>query len=315
MSTQIFTTIPEQIELLKSRGLDFRSIEHAADELRRHGYYNIINGYKDNYVSKSDSGEQYRNGIYFEQIFSLFSIDHDIRNGIMIAMLEIEEQLKTQLAYVIAENFSADYNKYSDIKNYRNTHVNNRNFTLAAILQRFDEAYRSGKDPIKYNRETYGNVPPWVLFKGLYFSTIVTFTRYLKGPQKEELLTVMFDVPPNIISDPYFKKLASNIFTMFKEFRNVCAHGGRIYNYIPLNTYTIHEKFKYALELDFDTDITNGIGLLLIALYLLKDKRPYLYLTNILQKRISMHCQRYPDDTEYLVNAMGISDLIEIHDV
>lgn len=52
MSTQFFTTIPQQIDILNSRGLNFRSVDVAEQELQRHGYYNIINGYKDNYVVK-----------------------------------------------------------------------------------------------------------------------------------------------------------------------------------------------------------------------------------------------------------------------
>ena len=36
MSTQIFTTIPQQIDILKSRGLKFRSENAAAQELQRH---------------------------------------------------------------------------------------------------------------------------------------------------------------------------------------------------------------------------------------------------------------------------------------
>lgn len=310
MGTQIFTTTQQQISILKSRGLKFESESTAESELQRHGYYNIINGYKDNYVVKGCSGEQYKDNVYFEQIYSLFSIDHDIRNGIMVAMLEVEEQLKTQLAYVIARNFTADYTKYSQISNYRNVKVGKNQYNLAAILAKLDQAYYSGKDPILYNRTTYNNVPPWVLFKGVYFSTVITLVRFLKGPQKEELFSLMFDVSPSILQDPVFKAMCSDILTMFREYRNVCAHGGRIYNYIPDNTYTINPAWFNLNNIVHPTD---GIGNLIIALSILKDKRPYSYLVKMVETCVSAHCQQYPDDTDYIVDSMGIRDLVDIH--
>lgn len=310
MSTQIFTTIPQQISILKSRGLKFHSESDAEVELQRHGYYNIINGYKDNYVIKDSSGEHYKDEVYFEQIYALFNIDHDIRNGIMVAMLEVEEQLKTQLAYVIAHNFTSNYAQYSKISNYRNVHVNNKRFTLAATLAILDQTYHSDKEPVLYNRTTYNNVPPWVLFKCVFLSTIVTLVRFLKGPQKEELFSLMFDVPASVCKDSLFKAMCTDILAMFKEYRNVCAHGGRIYNHISTSTYTANPAW---FSLPSNVFPSSGIGSLVIALSLLRDQRPYDYLTRTIQTCVSAHCQQYPDDTDYIVDSMGIRDLVDIH--
>lgn len=309
MGTQIFTTIPQQIDILKSRGLKFRSEDVAAQELQRHGYYNIINGYKDNYVIKEDSQERYRDTVYFEQIYSLFNVDHDIRNCIMIAMLEVEEQLKTQLAYVIAKNFTADYAEYSKITNYRNQQVRNQHFTLAATLAKLDTAYHSDKDPILYNRVAYGNVPPWVLFKGVYFSTVVNLVRFLKGAQKEELFSLMFDAPIEAYCEPNFKKMCADVLSMFREYRNVCAHGGRIYNHVPDNTYLVDVRW---FDIDNAALSAIGIGKLLVALSLLRDKRAYDYLSSMVESNVNMHCLQYPDDADYILDSMGIRGLINV---
>ena len=53
-----------------------------------YGYYDIINGKKENYVVVGDGKARYRYGICFEQVFSLFSLDHEIRNRVMVTMLE-----------------------------------------------------------------------------------------------------------------------------------------------------------------------------------------------------------------------------------
>lgn len=77
-----FTTIDQQIQLLEDRKLIFRSKEYAKQILSMYGYYNVINGYKDNYVISVDGEEQYKEGVTFEQIVSLFSMDHSIRNAV-----------------------------------------------------------------------------------------------------------------------------------------------------------------------------------------------------------------------------------------
>lgn len=50
---QEFTTINQQIDLLKSRNLIFKSEKNAKIILESYGYYEIINGYKNFYVEKN----------------------------------------------------------------------------------------------------------------------------------------------------------------------------------------------------------------------------------------------------------------------
>ena len=42
-----FTTIDQQIKILKDRNLKFLNEKAAREHLRSYGYYEIINGYKD----------------------------------------------------------------------------------------------------------------------------------------------------------------------------------------------------------------------------------------------------------------------------
>lgn len=77
---QEFLTIEQQIELLKERHLIFNDETAAKFLLLTHDYYEIINGYKQSYIIKTDNhNEIYKPGISFEQIFSLFSFDRAIR--------------------------------------------------------------------------------------------------------------------------------------------------------------------------------------------------------------------------------------------
>lgn len=118
-----FTTFEEQIKILKGRKLTFINEEGAIDALRRYGYYNIINGYKDPYVHYiEEDGEQkefYNEGVTFEQVFSLYMMDRYLRSAVMDAMLEVEDNLKTAAAHTIGEVFTAELPVYLSRTNYK----------------------------------------------------------------------------------------------------------------------------------------------------------------------------------------------------
>ena len=55
-----FKTIDQQISILQSRNLLFHNKETAAKNLERYGYYEIINGYKDNLeLDRIDNDKNY----------------------------------------------------------------------------------------------------------------------------------------------------------------------------------------------------------------------------------------------------------------
>ncbi len=307
MKDQSFTSIEQQIKLLKSRGLKFRSEQAAAALLIKYGYYNIINGYKDNYVIKDQSDEYYKDGVTFEQIFSLFILDHNIRNTIMLIMLDVEEMLKTNAAYIIGEAFTSDYVKYSDIRNYKNIQRKNSKFSLQYVLSKFNEAYHSDRDPIKYHRDNYNNVPPWVLFKGLYLSTMVNYVRYFKAPEKEKMIHAVLAIKENSPVEPSLKKYFSDLLYLFSEYRNLCAHGGRVYNYQPSSSPIFDKDLLKNLKIS-KTEF-NSIGRLTICLASWKDETPMLNLKRIVEKEISRHCLSFPEDKEYILTSMDIKNI------
>lgn len=309
-----FTTIDEQISILKARHLDFRSEDQARNLLSMYGYYNIINGYKDNYVNKNENDEEYREGVSFEQIYSLFTIDHSLRNKVMQIMIDIEEMLRATSAYVIGENIGYLHNDYLDINKYRNISKSNPKFSLRNIMDRLNDTYNSDKNPIKYNRQTYHNVPPWVLLKGVYFSTIVNYIGFFKGPMKTELISMVYNIEPSIIDDE-IKNLFMNSLYMFLDYRNLCAHGGRIYNFNPKSSLQITphsfktKNFSNVLPM---LNSSYNIGRLILSLNLFASRSYSDLIIADLSQTIKQHCLSYPDDYDYLLDSMGIRNIVTI---
>lgn len=312
---QEFTTISQQIELLKSRNLTFKSEESAKQILEVYGYYNIINGYKDFYVEKNNGDERYRDGITFEQIHSLFALDHTIRNQLFITLLDLEEHLRAVTSYVISESFSSDQSEYLKFSNYQNRKTKYKRFSLGSILDKFKHVANSSKEPIRYHRETYGNVPPWVLFKGIYLSDLVNFIRLLKPAEKNSVLHKIYNLPEDAITDD-LKNFFTDTLFMCLEFRNLAAHGGRIYNYNPKSIIRITpESIENLSKLipNFEHIITtHSIGMLIFAVMIFARKDYVFSLQQIIDQEIKRHCTAYPDDLDYLLDSMGISSMVTV---
>ena len=243
-SNQDFKTIDEQMNILKKRHLSFESENFARRYLSIYGYYSIINGYKTPYIDIVDGEDQFHDGVTFEQIYSLFILDHNIRNAIMICMLDVEEHLRSVTAHTIAELYTSDHSKYLQKSNYRDRPNINPNFTRDKIIYKLNKKLQDNHDPIKSSRENHGNVPPWILFKGIYFNTLVNFVRIQKGAAKEKIMNNLYNIDPSIQDLSEFKALFTDSLFVCLAYRNCAAHGGRIYNFRPNISITFNKELK-----------------------------------------------------------------------
>lgn len=316
---QQFSSIEDQINILKSRHLTFKNEKSARNCLAIYGYYNIINGYKEPYVYKDNGKEFFKPGVTFEQIFSLFILDHTIRNGIMLAMLDIEEHLRSITSYVIAELYTSKHSEYLKTNHYRDRAVTHSKFSRRQILKKLNKALNSDKDPIKYSMTTYNNVPPWILFKGIYMNTLVNFIRLQKPLAKSKILGLAYgiDVTTNPPSES-IKSIFTDSLFMFLEYRNIAAHGGRIYNHIPTNDITLDNNIIKELETwtskEYVDDLSKsyGISRFLDLLLLFDYSGPYRNLSEQVRYAINEHLTSYPQDVQYILKATGI-DANELH--
>ena len=303
-----YTTSEQQIEQLKQKGLLFDNVQEAQNSLNRYGYYNIMNSYKGTYQTLENGKRVYLENTTFEQIFSMFTLDHSLRNSIMASMLDLEECLRAAVAEIIARNFGIDHNVYLNYNNYRDRVSSNPKFSLKGVLSTLHNNVYSGKDPIRYYREQYGVIPPWILLKGTYFSTLINFIKCFKHKQKQQLLSILLsnfasqDITPEIIS------LFQTTLFICLDYRNAAAHGGRIYNFhsnytdnlsITSNLITLFPQLK-------DVKNLSGIHQLMSLLDIFKYKQPLHIIADSLNEQVNRHLHRYPNDINLLSQHIGV---------
>ena len=98
-----FKTLEEQIEILRSKGLVVNDEAYAKEVLLRENYF-FFNGYRYPFV-KSKDNKVYIQGTTFEEQYSLFLFDRQLRNIIFKNVLIIENNIKSIVSLILASCF------------------------------------------------------------------------------------------------------------------------------------------------------------------------------------------------------------------
>lgn len=303
MSTKIeYTNIDEQIQKLKSQHLIIHDEKSAKNGLRLFGYSNLIKSYRDPYIIKRNDDIVYRNGVSFEQIASLYMLDKALRNSVMASMQDLEEHIKEVAADVIAQSFGTHQDDYLKYRNYQNKKKRKQRFTLSGILDTLKASLNTDKEPIHHYMGKYGTVPPWILFKSIYFSTITNYIDLFKHSEQLKMVNILYDANSLKISPECLCKLMMDTLFICNDYRNMSAHGGRIYNYNSDRRLRTKEIFGETALIDVE-----GFSKLLFLLSLFRYQNPHKRLESTLSSELNRHCNMFPEDITYLGQILSIN--------
>lgn len=309
MGDKIYYSTPEdQLKKLISQNLTIYDQDRALTGLKLFGYSNLIKSYRDPYILKSDDTIMYRDGVSFEQISSLYFFDKALRNTVMASMQDLEEHIKEVAANVIAQSFGVDPSSYLQYRKYQNKRKRKERFSLSGILRTMNDALTTDKEPIHHYMEKYGAVPPWILFKSIYFSTIINYIDQFKMPQKKLMVSYLYNSEKLDLSEEALCKLMMDTLFICMDYRNMSAHGGRIYNYTSSNILRSHEIFG-----DDEPIPIHGLSKLLFVLSLFEYQNPYSRLSHTLYAELNRHCQIFPQDITYLGQILNVNITQEAH--
>ena len=299
-----YTTVEQQIEKLKQQNLIIDNEEFARDSLTLFGYSNLIKSYREPYMVINNGKKTYRTGVTFNQLHSLYSFDKNLRNAVMAAMLDLEEHIKEAAADTIAQAFGVHQDDYLKYRNYQNKRKRKKRFSLPGILDTLRNTLDTDKNPIYHYKTEHGIVPPWILFKSVYFTTTVNFIDLFKSQEQEKMVNRLYDLNTILLPVDSLKKLMMDTLFICIEYRNAAAHGGRIYNYTCKSTLRVNEIFGRQTEAEGNI---GGFSQLLFLLNLFQYSRPYEYLSQVLEDEVSKHCSLFPQDITYLGQVLNMN--------
>lgn len=232
-----FLSYEQQIEKLKiEKELIIENEEFAKSKLKEVGYYHLITGYKDLFRNKAV--RKYKHGVCFEDIYVLYEFDKTLREVFFKYLQIIELTFASHISYYFCEKYDSHQEKYLDVSSYTNSaKKRNRVNTLIRMLNELANETKLYNN-ILYNRNHYHNVPLWITINHLTFGSKSKMFELLQAPMQERISKEYNGLSISALS---------KTMKFLTKFRNICAHGNRLYNYKSnedLPNMKIHERLE-----------------------------------------------------------------------
>lgn len=176
-----------------------------------------------------------------EEIYTLYLFDAKLRELFFKYLLQIERHLRSLMSYYFSELYGESQEAYLDKNNFNS---NRRNYkTVARLLSTLHRAVRTTDYPyINHYRDKYNNIPLWVLINILTFGN----------------LSKMYQLFPQSLQSKICKNFGTvnqrqmeQFLSILTKFRNVCAHGERLFTYKTMDAIAdlpIHKKLDIPLD-------------------------------------------------------------------
>ena len=264
---KIFLNYDQQIEKLeKEKNLNIKDKEYAKEILKQTSYYSLIGGYKD--VFKNPTTKKYKDGTNFEDIVELYYFDEQLRQIFLRYLIKVENEVKSLVSYYFTEKHGENQQEYLNVHNYK--YFGKKNIRDINYLVRILGTYVTKPTDyhyINHAQKKYMNVPLWVLTNALTFGNISKM--YMLLPQD-----IQIKVSRNY---PFVnEKQLVQILTVLVKYRNVCAHGERLFTYRTTDSISdlpLHKKMSLPKKGEQFLNGKNDLFAVVIALrYLLSDK-------------------------------------------
>lgn len=237
-----FKTIDEQIEILKSKGLEIDDIDYAKDVLLRENYF-FISGYRHLFL-KSPKDRMFLNGTNFKELYAMFNFDRQIRNIFFKNILIVENNAKSIFSYQLSRKYGIKEKDYLNPSNFDRTNEKVRQVNdLLKKIKRQIRVNGGQHSATMHYISNYGYVPFWVVVKVLSFGLI------------SELYTIMKREDQKDIAEVYKISVESLLIYLpiLANFRNLCAHEDIMYDH---KTQRMIDDTRYHSYLDIPR--TNG---------------------------------------------------------
>ncbi|MBK5211059.1 MAG: Abi family protein [Coriobacteriia bacterium] len=233
-----FKTIDELICLMNARGIS-TSI-NTKGIIEREGYYQIINGYKPLFIdikaTELAGEDRFVSGTTFDQIYSLFEFDRDLRMVLLKYLTVAESLLKSITVYKISERYKDDDEPYLNRDIYcqelkKDRLVCNLIQDFKRKLGRLETDGYQNKGYLKHYLTKHSSVPFWVFVNCLSFGDIFKCYTLQKESMRSNIakaFSLMFQ-SNWCVSQRINEKDLRIMYDHLKELRNACAHDERVY--------------------------------------------------------------------------------------
>ena len=295
MREKHFVNLDEQIEIFRFKGLTIENEEYAKNVLLRENYF-FLSGYRHLFM-KSKNNKMYIPGSTFEELYSLFLFDRQIRNIIFKNLLIIENNIKSIISYQLSKKYGYKESDYLKNKNFDNDPGKQKQINdLLKKMKRQIRVNATQHSATSHYITNYGYIPLWVLVKVLSFGIVSEMYSILKLEDRLSIASIYGIDHEELV----------NYLPILANYRNLCAHEDILFENRTKRSIddTIYHKI---LGIDkMDDEYIYGKNDLFALIIILKQM-----FTQDEVKNLIIEIQNRLDNLEYNLHSIDISDVLD----
>jgi abortive infection bacteriophage resistance protein len=216
-------TLEEQIKILSDRGLildlgQIKTMEILSDiGYFRLGFYCFP--FETSYPATNNRTHQFKEGTKISDVIKLYYLDCDLRNILSKYINRIEINFRTNVIYK-ASNRYLDCNTW-----FANPIIVENDFLKKFDKRVYNEAFKR-KPIIRRHHKKYLNdkyAPAWKTVEYFTFGSILKLFKNLKDDTLKLEIALVYDI--------HNVNILHNYFDSIREIRNICAHGGVLFDH------------------------------------------------------------------------------------
>ncbi len=271
-----FSTIDEQLDILKNRGLIIDDIEETRKVLSFISYYRLSA-----YTLTLRRDDCFYDNVHFSDVLQIYRFDMELRASLMYLLESIEVSMRTYIGYYHTKKYGSlgyrDETAFEDVERF----------------QKFESDYKTAIDEygdkeafVKHHNDVYGGqFPFWVLLELLTLGTLSRLFKNLTPEIRTEICKDHFGK----ITDSYIGNWLQGCTIL----RNICTHRGRLFNrQIPF-TIRLGKRDKQIFN-DNKISINKAGKQLFAYLIVIKKLVPDENVWNTFTNKLTELVEKYP---------------------
>lgn len=213
MSKPAFT-YQQQLDQLKSRGLDVPDEPFALHVLEHHNYYRL-SAYRFSFTVPGNP-DQFRPGITFNQLWDLYHFDRSLRQLVMEACKRVEISTRSRWAYELGHQLGA-------LAYLENAHFSDPLIHARTLTKLDAEMCRSKEEFIRHHKSILSMPwpPAWVVAEVASFGNVSNLIGQLKAPSLRQSIADSYQLDETVLC---------SLLHHFCVLRNTAAHHSRLWN-------------------------------------------------------------------------------------
>ncbi len=237
-------TYPDQLQILKERGLRVPDEPFALHCLEHHNYYRL-SAYRFPYTLTAQP-DQFQPGTTFNQLWNLYQFDRELRRLVIEGCKRVEISVRSRWAYEVGHQLGP-------LAYLQNQHFGDPLIHAKTLTKLYQEMARSKEAFIKHHHQNLHMPwpPVWVLVEVASFGNVSSLLKQTTPPRIRQDVADTYDLDERVFC---------SLFHHLSVVRNTAAHHGRLWNRKFVVTFQLPKKKPPHLRPNFSTCPKTGTG-------------------------------------------------------